>query len=79
MPCPYKEQLQRAEEFVEFVGGVEIGFEVAGGQAFAEVVESAGEKVERGGENFFVGQDDVAPSGVRAACEAERIAQAGAC
>jgi hypothetical protein len=47
--------LQGAEEFVEFVGGVEVGFEVAGGEAFAEVVETAGEKVEGGGEDFFVG------------------------
>ena len=38
--------LQRSEEFVEFVGGVEVGFEVAGAEAFAKVVESAGEEVE---------------------------------
>jgi hypothetical protein len=30
--------LQRAEELVEFVGGVEVGFQVAGGEAFAEIV-----------------------------------------
>jgi hypothetical protein len=38
--------LQGAEEFVEFVGGVEVGFELAGGKFFAEVVEAAGEEVE---------------------------------
>lgn len=47
--------LQRAEEFVEFVGGVEVGFEVARGETFAEVVEAAGEKIESRGEDFFVG------------------------
>ena len=44
--------LQGTEEFVEFVGGVEIGFEFAGGEAFAQIVEAAGEEVERGGEDF---------------------------
>src|ERR1700685_573256 len=37
--------LQGAEEFVEFVGGVEVGFEVAGGEAFAKVVEAASEEI----------------------------------
>ena len=46
---------ERAEEFVEFVGGVEVRFEVAGGEALAEIVEAAGEKVQGGGEEFFVG------------------------
>ena len=73
-----RRSLQAAEEFVEFIGGVEVGFEVARGEAFAEVVESASEEVERGGENFFVGEDDVAPSGVGAAGEAEGIAEARA-
>src|SRR5260370_19457315 len=41
-------QLQAAEEFVEFVGGVEVGFEFAGVEALAEVVEAAGEEVEGG-------------------------------
>jgi len=35
--------LQGAEQFVEFVGGVEVGFQVPGGQPFAEIVETAGE------------------------------------
>ena len=47
--------LQGAEEFVEFVGGVEVGFEVAGGEAFAKVVEASCEEVEGGGKDFFVG------------------------
>ena len=42
---PHRELLQGAEELVEFVGGVEVGFEVAGGEAFAEVVEATGEEV----------------------------------
>ena len=73
-----RRSLQGTEEFVEFVGGIEVDLEVAGGEAFAEVVEAAGEKVESGGEDFFVGEDDVAPSGVGAAGEAKRIAEAGA-
>ena len=71
-------RLQTTEEFVEFVGGVEVGFEFAGGEAFAEVVEAAGEKIERGGEDFLIGENNIAPSGIGAAGEAERIAKAGA-
>src|SRR5260370_37363575 len=70
--------LETAEEFVEFVGGVEVGFEFAGIEALAEVVEAAGEEVESGGEDFAIGEHDVAPGGVGAACEAEGIAEAGA-
>src|SRR5229473_688057 len=70
--------LQAAEKFVEFVGGVEVGFEFAGGEAFAQVVEAAGEKIESGGEDFLIGEDDVAPGGIGASGEAKRIAEAGA-
>jgi hypothetical protein len=63
--------LQGAEEFVEFVGGVEVGFEFAGGEALPKVVETAGEEIERGGKNFAVGEDDVAPGGIGAAGEAQ--------
>src|SRR2546429_212827 len=70
--------LQTAEELVEFVGGVEVGLELAGGEFFAEVVKAAGEEIERGGEDFLVGEDDIAPCGVRTAGETERIAEAGA-
>src|SRR5216683_3916687 len=69
--------LEAAEEFVEFVGGVEVGFEFAGIEALAEVVEAAGEEIESGGEDFAIGEHDVAPGGVGAAGEAEGIAQAG--
>ncbi len=69
--------LEGAEEFVEFVGGVEVGFELAGGEFFAKVVESAGEEIERGGEDFLIGEDDVAPGGIRASGKAEGIAEAG--
>jgi len=71
-------QSEAAEEFVEFVGGVEVGFEVAGVEAFAEFIEAAGEKIEGDRENLLVGEDDVAPKGVGAAGEAKRIAEAGA-
>jgi hypothetical protein len=70
--------LEAAEEFVELVGGVEVGFEFAGGEFFAEVVEAAREKIEGRGEDFLVGEDDIAPGGIRAAGEAQRIAEAGA-
>jgi len=63
---PRRAPLQGAEEFVEFVGGVEVGFEFAGGEFFAEIVEAAGEKIEGGGENFLIGEDDVAPGGIGA-------------
>src|SRR6266849_3295536 len=69
---------EAAEEFVEFVGGVEVGFEFAGVEALAEVVEAASEEVESGGEHFAIGENDIAPGGVRAAGEAQRIAEAGA-
>ncbi len=69
--------LQRAEEFVEFVGGVEVGFELAGGEALAKIVEAAGEEIERGRKDVAVGEDNVAPRGIRAARETQRIAQAG--
>jgi len=36
--------LERAEELVEFVGGVEVGFELAGGEFFAEIVEAAAKR-----------------------------------
>ena len=67
--------LQGAEKFVEFVGGVEVGFEFAGAEAFAEIVEAAGEEIERGGKHLSVSEDDVAPGGVGAAGEAQRVAQ----
>jgi hypothetical protein len=63
--------LQGAEEFVEFVGGVEVGFEFAGGEALAKIVEAAGEKIECGGKDVAVGEDDVAPGGIGAAGKAE--------
>ena|SRR2546426_1101532 len=69
--------LQAAEEFVEFVGGVEVGFEFAGGKFFAEIVEAAGEEIEGGGEDFLIGENDVAPSGIGASGKAKGIAEAG--
>src|SRR6266849_1925966 len=77
-PSPLRwAHLQAAEEFVEFVGGVEVGFELAGGEFFAEIVEAAGEEIEGGGEDFLIGEDDVAPSGIGASGKTERIAEAG--
>ncbi len=73
-----KQLLEAAEEFVEFVGGVEIGFEFTGAEAVAQVIKATGEKIDRGGENFPVGENDVTPRGIWAAREAQRVAQAGA-
>src|SRR5579859_6339433 len=76
--APTESALKAAEELVELVGSVEVGFQFAGVQALAEVVEAAGEKVEGGGEDFAIGEHDIAPGGVRASGEAQRVAQAGA-
>ena len=73
-----KPMLQGAEEFVEFVGSVEVGFQFAGAEALTKIFDAAGEEIEGGGEDFAIGEDDVAPKGVRAAGEAERVAEAGA-
>ena len=45
---------EAAEQLVELVGGVEVGFEFARGEAFAQIVEAAGEEIERGGEEFLL-------------------------
>ena len=67
--------LQGAQEFVKFVGCVEVGFEFAGAEALADIVEASSEEVERGREHFPVRENDVAPSGVGTAGEAQRVAQ----
>jgi len=69
--------LQRAEEFVEFVGSVEVSFQFARGQLFAEIVEAPGEKVEGGGEDLLIGENDVAPRGIWASSKTKRIAETG--
>ena len=69
--------LQPAEELVEFVGGVEIGFEFARPEAFPKIVEAASQKIERGGKNFAIGEHNVAPRGIGAPGQTQRIAQAG--
>src|SRR5260370_27063442 len=71
-------ELERTQELVEFVSGVEVGFQFAGGEFFAQIVEAAGKEIKRGGEDFLVGENDVAPSGIRTAGQTQRIAEAGA-
>jgi hypothetical protein len=44
-----RKRLEAAEELVEFVGGLEVGFQLAGGQTLAEVVDALGQEIERGG------------------------------
>src|SRR5438105_9294942 len=67
-------RLKAAQQLVEFVGRVEVAFELAGSKAFAKVIETSREKVERGRKDFLVGENDVPPSGVGAAGKAQRIA-----
>ena len=76
MPC--YDSSQAAEEPVQFVGSLEVGFEFAGGEALAEVIETAGEEIEGCREDILIGKNDVAPRGIRAAGKAEGIAEAGA-
>lgn len=73
-----KSVLQGAQEPVEFIGGVEIGFQFAGAEAFAEIVEAASEKIERGGEDFAVGENNIAPGGIRAAGQAQGVTESRA-
>src|SRR5207248_1387005 len=68
--------LQAAKELVEFVGGVEVGFEISGGKALAKVVEAACEKIERRGKHFLIGEHNVAPGGIRTSRKPQRITQA---
>ncbi len=53
--CRRYQLLEAAEEFVEFVGGVEVCFQFAGVEAFAEVVEAASQQIQRSGEDFTIG------------------------
>src|SRR5690348_3215419 len=59
-----RKESKAAEELVEFVGSVEVGLKFAGGKALAKVIEAAGEKIESGGNDFLIGEYDVAPGGV---------------
>src|SRR5262245_8755354 len=65
--CPINIRSETPEKLVKFVGGVEVAFKFARGQALAEIVEAAREEVECSGEHVLIGQDDVAPRGIRAA------------
>src|SRR5215831_6865587 len=68
-----------AQQFVKFVGRVEIRFEFAGAEFFANIVDSAGEKVERSGQHFLVGENNIAPGGVRTAGKTQGIPQTRPC
>src|SRR5258705_12725885 len=72
--CRTPHALEGTEEFVEFVGGVEIAFQFAGIEAFAEIVQAAGGEGEGGGEGFPIGEEGVAPGGGGAAGQAQGIA-----
>src|SRR5213080_145915 len=72
----YRRYLQAAKELIKFVGGVEVGFEISGGEALAKVVEAAGEKIERGGKHLLIGEHNVAPGGIGTSRKPQRITQA---
>src|SRR5215469_4527924 len=55
---PMNMKSEAPEELVEFVGGVEVSFEFAGGEALAEIVEAARQEVKRSGENLLIGEHD---------------------
>ena len=69
--------LHIVEEPIQFVGGVEVAFKFAGREFLAEVIEPPGEEVERGGEHFLIGENNVAPRGIGAPGEPQRIAETG--
>jgi hypothetical protein len=50
-----------AQKLVEFVGGIEVGFEFAGTKALAQIVDAAGKQIKRGRENLTIGKHNVAP------------------
>ncbi len=54
-PIERTKRLEAAEEFVEFVGGVEIGFQFAGVQALADVIDALGQEVQGCAQDFAVG------------------------
>jgi hypothetical protein len=47
--------LEAAEEFVEFISGVEVGFEFARAEALAKIVKPACKKIECGREDLAIG------------------------
>lgn len=47
--------LEAAEEFVELIGCVEVGFEFARTEALAKIVKPAGKKIQCGGEDLAIG------------------------
>src|SRR5215469_805176 len=68
-----------AQKLVEFVGGIEVGFEFAGTEALAQIVDAAGKQIERGRENLTIGKHNVAPGCIGAPGKAQRIAKARPC
>ncbi len=64
-------ELKVAEKLVELVGRIERGFELAGRESVAEIEEVPGEKIEDGSDDFAIREENIAPGGVWAACEAE--------
>src|SRR5262249_55952038 len=50
-PSTFSNSLQ---QFIKFIGGVEVGLQVARGKPFAQLVNAASKKFERGGKDFLV-------------------------
>src|SRR6202166_4715039 len=70
-------RLKATQQFIQFVGRVEVGFQFAGSELVAQFIEAASKQIEPGGKNFPVGQHNVPPSAVGTASKAQRVAQAG--
>ena len=69
---PYAEfpRLKTAQQFVQFICGVEVGFQFAGSELVAQLVQPASKQIEPGGKNFPVGQHNVPPGAVGTASKA---------
>src|SRR5436853_1686736 len=68
-------RLQAAQELVEFVGGVEVAFELATAQLFTKFVKAPGEEIECSGKYFLIRQNNIAPCGIGTARQPQRVAQ----
>src|SRR5262249_10892185 len=66
------------KDFIDLVGDRKLLLELAAAQAGAEVFDHLYDAIERGFEIIAVGEHDVAPNGIGAAGQAQRVTQAAA-
>src|SRR5437588_12445551 len=67
---------QIVKEFIDVVGGGEFLFQFALPEMGAQVLNGLGKPVESHVEIIGIGQHNIAPDGIRAARESQRVAQA---